>query len=244
MTTLNFPRFFYADEINLDTSIKLPQSIAHHLRVLRLSKGDLVRLFNGQGGEYIASLRFEKDSVYADVKTFQTTENELPFALTLAQALPEAGKMDLIIEKASELGVSVLQPLQTERSVIRWQADRAQKKYEHWQAIAQAAACQCGRNHILRIAPVISLSEWLNQTDLHARIVLNPQAEQSLAFWLKHHAQQALTVLVGPEGGFSEAEQKLFVQKNTLELSLGPRVLRTETAGLAAAALIAGMWGG
>ena len=152
--------------------------------------------------------------------------------------------MDWIIEKAVELGVSSIQPLAAQRSVVKLNAERAEKKSRHWQSIITAASEQCGRNRIAQLGELIEVQKWLQQQDMHKRILLTPRANQSLAEWARHHPAQAVTVMVGPEGGFSEAEEEFAIRHGALSLSMGPRILRTETAGLSAIAILSSAWGG
>lgn len=239
------PRFYCPIPLQIGAQLSLPDAVAHHVQVLRLKVGDHLHLFNGEGGCYVASLlAIAKKSVDVEVKVFLAEEVELPFSLTLAQALPEASKMDWIIEKAVELGAAGFQPLAAQRCVVRLNAERAEKKLAHWSAIIESASEQCGRNRIAHLAPVMDFGKWVGQQDMHKRIILTPRAEQSLADWAKHHPAQAITVMVGPEGGFSEAEEQSAVQHGAIALAMGPRVLRTETAGLTAIALLSAAWGG
>jgi 16S rRNA (uracil1498-N3)-methyltransferase len=238
------PRFHTPEALTIGATITLPDNVAHHVQVLRLSEGDNICLFNGRGGEYIATLTtIEKKRVSAEVKTFSPREAELPYAVTLAQALPEASKMDWIIEKAVELGVAGIQPLAAQRCVVKLAADRAEKKAAHWQSIIVSAAEQCGRNRIAHLGDLADFDRWIVQKDLHKRILLTPRAEQSLSDWARHHPPQAMTLLVGPEGGFSDIEERSATSHGVLALSMGPRVLRTETAGLAALAALNAIWG-
>jgi 16S rRNA (uracil1498-N3)-methyltransferase len=224
--------------------ITLPQHVSHHVKVLRLAPGDHVTLFNGEGGEYTATLAsVEKNRVTAEIKTFSPREVELPYAITLAQALPEASKMDWIIEKAVESGAAVIQPLAAQRCVVRLSAERAAKKTLHWQAIIAAASEQSGRNRLPHLAELADFDDWIGQHDLHLRILLTPRAEQSLSDWARHHPPQSVALLVGPEGGFSEGEESAARTQGILPLSMGPRVLRTETAGLAALTALNAIWG-
>lgn len=238
------PRFYCNQPLDVGMQLDLPDAVSHHLAVLRMAVGDTLTLFNGLGGEYCAVLTaVERRRCSAEIKTFDARETEPGHALTLAQALPEGSKMDWIIEKSVELGVTAIQPLAAARSVVRLSEERAAKKLAHWQAIAVAAAEQCGRNRVPPVAEPQSFSSWVAQRDLHPRILLSPRASQSLAGWAKHHPPQALTVMVGPEGGFSEDEEKAAIAHGALCLSLGERVLRTETAGLAVAAALNALWG-
>lgn len=237
-------RFYYPYPLEVGAQIELPPDILHHLHVLRLQPDDVITLFHGDGGEYGASiLQIEKKHALLEVKTFSPREAELPYALTLAQALPEGSKMDWIIEKAVELGVAGVQPLAAQRSVTRLSGERLEKRQAHWQGIVIAASEQCGRNRLARIAPLVTPEQWLSQSDLHRRILLSPRAQTPLADWARHHPPQALTVMVGPEGGFSDQEEKWAMDHGALTFSLGARVLRTETAGLFALSCLQAIWG-
>ncbi len=239
------PRFYYPQALALGALITLPEAVAHHVQVVRLAQGDIITLFNGEGGEYSASLvAIEKKRVSAEVKAFTPREAELPYALTLAQALPEASKMDWIIEKAIELGAAGIQPLAAQRCVVRLSGERAEKRHTHWQAIIVAASEQSGRNRLAHLGQLNEFNQWIEQQDMHRRVILTPRAEQSLADWARHQAPQALTLMVGPEGGFTEPEESTAVARGALALSMGPRILRTETAGLSAIAVLNGLWGG
>jgi 16S rRNA (uracil1498-N3)-methyltransferase len=238
------PRFYCPIPLTLGLTVRLPDHVAHHVQVLRMQQGDLVTLFNGAGGEYTASLSLiEKKSVSVLLKAFSPREVELPYAITLAQALPEGSKLDWIIEKSVELGVTAIQPLSAQRCVVRLDPERAGKKQIHWQGVIVAAAEQSGRNRLPLMAPPTSLADWLAQKDLHKRVLLSPRGEQSLSDWAKHQPAQALALLIGPEGGFTETEEKLACHHGAMMLSMGPRVLRTETAGLAALAALNAIWG-
>ena len=238
------PRFYCDLPLEIGAQIDLPEAVAHHLAVLRVNAGDTVTLFNGRGGEYSAVLtRIERRRCAAEIKTFDAREAEPAHALTLAQGLPEGSKMDWIIEKAVELGATAIRPLAAARSVVRLSEERAAKKLAHWQAVAIAAAEQCGRNRLPSITEPQSFSAWVAQRDLHPRILLSPRATQSLSDWARHHPPQAVTVMVGPEGGFSAEEENAAIAHGALCLSLGDRVLRTETAGLAVLAALNALWG-
>ena len=152
--------------------------------------------------------------------------------------------MDWIVEKAVELGVAAIQPLAARRCVVRLAAERAEKKLAHWQGIIVSASEQCGRNRLAQLAPLDDFKDWIRQQDMHRRVMLSPRAGQSLADWARHQPPQALTLMIGPEGGFSDEEEALALAHGALTLSIGPRVLRTETAGLAALAILAAAWGG
>ena len=238
------PRFYCPQALVVGATIALPDHVAHHLQVLRLETGAQVTLFDGAGGEYAATITsLEKRRALAEIKLFMPREAELPHAVTLAQALPEGSKMDWIVEKAVELGATAIQPLAAQRCVVRLSAERAAKKAAHWQGIIIAAAEQCGRNRLPNLADTADFGAWIGQHDMHKRILLTPRAEQPLSDWARHHPAQPVTLMVGPEGGFSEAEENAALAQGALALSMGPRVLRTETAGLAALAALNAVWG-
>lgn len=239
------PRFYCSQPLAVGSQLVLPDNVAHHIQVLRLAQGTTITLFNGDGGEYAATLSaIEKKRVSVEVKTHIARDAELPYAITLAQALPESSKMDWIIEKAVELGAAAIQPLSAQRCVMRLSGERADKKMAHWQGIIIAASEQSGRNRLAQLNAPTDCNSWIGRQDLHRRILLSPRAEQSLADWARHHPPQALTLMVGPEGGFTAAEEDLAIAQGALALSMGPRVLRTETAGLAALATLNAIWGG
>lgn len=238
------PRFYVSSPLEIGQLLTLPDAVAHHLLVLRLGPAAPITLFNGAGGEYTATISLiEKKRVSVEIKAFSPREAELPYAITLAQALPESSKLDWIIEKAVELGVAAIQPLAAQRCVVRLNSERAEKKQSHWQAVIVAAAEQSGRNRLPTLSTLSPFNDWAQQQDLHKRILLSPRGEQSLSDWARHQPPQALALLIGPEGGFSETEENLACSQGALMLSMGPRILRTETAGLAALAAINAIWG-
>lgn len=239
------PRFFCPQHLSVGTLIGLPEGVVRHAQVLRLKEGDSITLFNGEGGEHIATLTaVGRKAATAEVKTFFPRESELPFALTLAQALPEGSKMDWIVEKAVELGATALQPLSAQRCVVKLSGERSEKKCAHWNGIVIAASEQSGRNRLMHIAELTEFNQWIAQRDLHHRILLTPRSEQSLSEWARHHPPQAATLIVGPEGGFTEAEEQAACSRGALALTMGERILRTETAGLTALAALSAIWGG
>jgi 16S rRNA (uracil1498-N3)-methyltransferase len=239
------PRFYCPQPLAVGLLIDLPEAVAHHVHVVRLAPGESIILFNGEGGEYTAVLHtVEKRRASAEIKAHTARDAELPYAVTVAQALPEASKMDWIIEKAVELGAAAIQPLAARRCVVKLSGDRAEKKLAHWQGVIVSASEQSGRNRLAQLAPVDEFKDWIAQQDLHRRVILTPRASQSLADWARHQPPQALTIMVGPEGGFSDDEENLAVAQGALPLSMGPRILRTETAALAALAALNASWGG
>ena len=237
-------RFYCNQPLDTGMLITLPEQVAHHIQVLRLKEEEVITLFNGTGGEYSASIaRIEKKRVQALVKNFSAREAEPAHGLALAQALPEGSKMDWIIEKAVELGATAVQPLISSRSVVRLSDDRAAKKMQHWQGIMASAAEQCGRNRLPQLAEPLPFPAWIAQQDLHRRILLSPRGSQSLSSWARHQPPQAITLIIGPEGGLAPAEEDSAIANGALCLTLGERILRTETAGLAAMAALQAVWG-
>ncbi|MBS7405897.1 MAG: 16S rRNA (uracil(1498)-N(3))-methyltransferase [Oxalobacter sp.] len=236
-------RLFCDFPLAIGENIELPKDAARHIMVLRLSAGDPLTLFNGLGGEYHARItRIDRKQVVAEIVSHSSREAELPYRITLAQGIPEATKMDWIIEKAVELGVSDIIPLAAQRSVVRLDKDRAEKRLSRWQAIAISAAQQCGRNRLPHIASPVGTGEYLRQTTPSPRILFSPRATETLSEWARHQKPQNITLLIGPEGGFSPEEENMAEQQGVTFLSMGPRILRTETAGLAGVGAINAQW--
>ena len=239
------PRFYCDQPLEAGQLLRLPDHTARHVQVLRLKVGDVVTLFNGSGGEYTATLTgIDKKQVELEVKTFSAREAEPAHAITLAQGLPEGTKMDWIVEKAVELGATGIQPLMCSRSVIRLDEERAAKKMTHWQGIMAAAAEQCGRNRLPMLGTPLRFDQWVAQQSMHRRVLLSPRANESLHAWARHQPAQAITLMIGPEGGWSEDEERLAISHGALCLGLGERILRTETAGIAALAALQALWAG
>ncbi|MGZ5202215.1 MAG: 16S rRNA (uracil(1498)-N(3))-methyltransferase [Telluria sp.] len=245
------PRFYCPQPLIAGIVVDLPEAVAHHLHVVRQQPSDEVVLFNGEGGQVRARLReIGKRRASAEVLAHEAIDVELPYSVTLAQGLPEgSNKMDWIVEKAVELGVSAIQPLAAARSVVRLSGERAEKRQAHWEGVIVAASEQSGRNRLARLDPLQDFGRYIAQPadgpgGDGLRILLSPRATQSLAGWARATAPCAVTFLIGPEGGFSAQEEDAAIAAGALALSMGPRVLRTETAGLAALAVLAAHWGG
>jgi 16S rRNA (uracil1498-N3)-methyltransferase len=230
--------------LSLGETIELPPDVAHHIHVLRLAADESFTLFNGEGGEYTARLAgAEKKRAHAEILSFSAREAELPFALTIAQALPESSKMDWIVEKAIELGAAAIQPILSQRCVVRLSGERAEKRLAHWQKIIVAASEQCGRNRLAHLHDLADFKNWISQPAQKTRLLLSPRASLSLSGWARSNQQQALTLMVGPEGGFTTNEEDLALSKGAQLVSMGPRILRTETAGMSALATLTAIWG-
>ena len=219
-------------------SINLPPVAARHVQVLRFQPGNVLTLFNGQGeveGEFSVTVQsMGRSDVQVSVGNFVPTQREASRTVHLAVGMPANERMDWLVEKATELGVASIQPLMTERSVLRLSGERAEKKRLHWQGIAVAACEQCGRNRVPLILPPVSFNDWLKiqNTKDELCLLLSLQADtQPLMKALG--ASRLMTFLSGPEGGLSLAEESAALAKGFLPVTLGQRVLRSETAPLA-----------
>jgi 16S rRNA (uracil1498-N3)-methyltransferase len=238
------PARLYLDApLSADTELALPAGAARHVQVLRLQPGEGVTLFNGQGGEWQAEiLRMGRQSVEVRVTAHDPVERELPIAVTLVAGMPANDRFDWLIEKATELGVAAIEPVVCERSVLRLSGERAERKREHWQAVAIAAAEQSGRTRVPVIAPVRTLVQAVAQgaADLGSAHWLLSLADAVPMARLAAQGAAAGRVRVysGPEGGFSAAEEGLVRGIGAHAVSLGQRVLRSETAPLAVLAAL------
>ncbi len=224
--------------------LRLSDAARRHLQVLRLRAGDAVELFDGRGGAWRARVL---DGERVELLEFDALERELARRVVLAVAMPANERMDWLVEKATELGVAALQPLHAARSVLRLHGERAQRRLQHWQAIAAAACEQCGRNRLPQMLPVRPLTEWLGALPPaaagEARCLLaapTQGAAPGFAAWSAQlGTEAAVLALSGPEGGFETAEVELAQRAGFAPLSLGARVLRAETAPLALLAALA-----
>lgn len=225
-------RLFVAGPLATGQTLDLPPGPARHAQVRRVQPGDGLLLFDGRGGEWRARVRaMGRQSVQVDVVAHDDVDRELPQPVTLAVGMPANERMDWLVEKATELGVAALQPLLCERSVLRLDGERAQRKCEHWQALAASAAEQSGRTRVPAVLPVRRLADWLQALPAGGwRWLLSPQAARPPG---RPPAGAALLVLSGPEGGLSAAEEAAAQAAGFDAVHLGPRVLRAETAPLA-----------
>lgn len=223
--------------------LPLPPDAGHHAsRVLRLREGDSIVLFNGAGGQYSARIvRISRDGVSVLVGAFDPSERESPLHTTLAQALSAGDRMDLTIQKAVELGVAAIQPLLAERSIVRLKGERGESRRDHWQRVAAAACEQCGRNRIPRVEPAIAIDDY-RPTESALKLLLAPAGTLSLKS-MPITAEKPVVLAAGPEAGLSPREEASLVAKGFAPVRLGPRVLRTETAGPAALAAINALFG-
>jgi len=227
--------------LSAGSEVTLPAQAGEHLtRVLRLEAGAPFVLFDGSGGEYAAQLGTRQGkSVRARVLGHQPIERESPLDITLVQGIARGERMDLIVQKATELGVSRIVPVLAERSVVRVDAKQRERKHEHWQAIAISACEQCGRNRVPRVAAPVALDAAIGELPAGAiRLLLAADGRESVAALAARAGGAPLALLIGPEGGLADAEEQLALVQGFVACRLGPRVLRTETAGLAALAAL------
>jgi len=239
------PRFYCPVDLCPSAELNLPAGAARHVQVLRLQPGSPITLFNGRpdaqghSGEYDATVtQMGRSSVQVRVGAFIPALREPALQVHLALGMPANERMDWLVEKAAELGVVSVQPLMTERSVLRLSGERADKKVAHWQSIAQAACEQCGGNRVPQVHPVQLLSTWLAQGSgaMHTRLLLSLQpGTQALA---QVFCSDQVTLVSGPEGGLSPQEETAAIAAGFQPVTLGPRVLRAETAALAALAVM------
>lgn len=231
------PRFFV--DIPLAPGLLiLPDDAAHHAaRVLRLAAGDPVVLFNGEGGEHHGQIAgIDRRVVSVQLDRFNPDNRESPLDITLVQSITSGERMDYALQKAVELGVSHIVPIITERASIKLKADRAEKRLEHWRKVIISACEQSGRNVIPGLASICELGQWLEQKTEATCLLLHPQANERLSSVT--NVTQAVAIVVGPEGGFSDQEIELMQARGCRLVQLGPRVLRMETAGPAMLAIL------
>lgn len=227
------PRFFEPQQLTVLSDVMLSDDAVQHIRVLRLKNNTIVTLFNGEGGEYRATLiDIQKRSVTAQINSFHETDNESPLTLHLGQVISRGDRMEFVIQKAVELGVNEITPLLSERCGIKIKADRLEKKQQQWQKIAISACEQSGRNIVPTINEVEQLESWCRKETTATKLTLHPRAKYSINTLPNDISN--IHLLIGPEGGFTDEEVELTKTLKFTETLLGPRVLRTETAALTA----------
>jgi 16S rRNA (uracil1498-N3)-methyltransferase len=253
------PRFYTPQTLTADAELALDAASARHVQVLRMQPGDGLTLFNGQGGEYAAAVtHMGRSEVRVRVGTHDPIEREAPLQVHLAIGMPANERMEWLVEKATELGVASIQPLMTERTVLRLSGERADKKVAHWQAIAVAACEQSGRNQVPQLHPILNWSAWLaaaakrpEQSALRCVLSVHKASVTAQAFANPANAWTAaiprapgmalqassIECICGPEGGLSPAEEAAAIASGYVPVGLGGRVLRAETAPLAALSL-------
>ncbi|CCQ09930.1 Ribosomal RNA small subunit methyltransferase E [Pseudoalteromonas luteoviolacea B = ATCC 29581] len=229
---MRIPHIYQSSELSLHTPVTLDDDAAGHIgRVLRMREGDLVSLFNGRGGEFKAELiEVGKKQVIAKPIEFIDKCVESPLKIHLGQGISRGDKMDFTIQKSVELGITEITPLFTERCGVKLNGDRLDKKHQQWQKIAISAAEQSGRNIIPHVHYPVDLATWLQTTTDELKLTLHPRAEHSIK--TLPVPTSGVRFLVGPEGGFSDQEIAATQANEFVDVRLGPRVLRTETAAL------------
>ena len=237
---MRLTRTYVDAPLAVGTIVALSESATTHLvRVLRLGLGDACIVFNGDGADYEARLvALARRGAEVEVMARREVRNEAPLAVTLAQALARGEKMDLVLQKATELGVAAFVPLATERTEVKLDAERGEKRMAHWRGVIAAACEQCGRARLPALAAPRALRDWLASGPAHGWF-LDPDAEHGL----RDVAPGPLTLVVGPEGGLGERDLGALRAAGFRGLRLGPRSLRTETAGLAAIAALQALHG-
>jgi 16S rRNA (uracil1498-N3)-methyltransferase len=230
-------RIFVEQKLTAGKGVGLPEQSGLHLtRVLRLEPGAAVTLFDGTGGEYEGTLERDGKTIWARVGTHHPIERESTLSITLLQGISRGERMDLVIQKATELGVTRIVPVLAERSVVKIDAKLRARKQEHWQAIAIAACEQSGRNRVPQVADALSLGDAIAALPpAGARCLLAADGEAPLS---QVPVGGPVTLLIGPEGGLADNEQKYARANEFVAYRIGPRILRTETAGLAAIAAL------
>ena len=238
------PRFYIDLPLAIGVVCDLPRATTRHaLRALRMQAGDALTLFNGRGGEYAARLCVAREPhAQAEITGFDPREAELPWPITIGQGLSSGDKMGWTIEKAVELGAAAIQPLAMARSVVRLSGERAENRRQHWQALAVAASEQCGRNRVAEVRAVSTLTTWLQRQDERLKLVLAPHAATSIVALERPTDGAAVTLAIGPEGGFDETEMQAMLEVGFTPVSIGARILRTETAAAAALAMLTAHW--
>lgn len=237
---MRLSRFFIDAPLSLGQH-QLPEAQAHYIgRVLRHAVGDAVQLFDGSGQEFLGELiEVGKKAVQVELRESFTGLVESPLRIHLGQGLSRGERMDWAIQKASELGANEISPILSERCEVRLKDERADKRMAHWRQIAISACEQCGRSVIPLIHPPISLADWLLQVEAELKLVLHPVAEP----WASHASPRSLAMLIGPEGGLTDAEVEQAKGAGFHAARLGPRVLRTETAPVVALSVAQQLWG-
>lgn len=240
---MSAPRFYCALALAAGQTLTLPAETFHHaVRVRRLRVGDELILFGGDGREAHAELvAIHRDAADAAISAVATADRESPLHVTLLQGLSAGDRMDYTLQKAVELGVGAIVPVTTQRSVVRLDRDRADKRIAHWRQIVIGACEQSGRNRVPEVLPVVSLAQGLTAVLAAQRFVLSFEGGGRLRDIAA--ATGAIALLAGPEGGLTADEERAARDAGFAPLSLGPRVLRTETAAVAALAAMQALWG-
>ncbi len=236
------PRFYLPAPLAPHTTFSLPDNIVRHIHVLRLNTGDNIALFNGTGSDFDATLQtIGKRHAECHIHAQRQPENESPLAITLVQAISSGERMDFTLQKSVELGVRAICPIISERCVVRLSGERADKRVQRWQDIVIAACEQSGRSIVPTVLPVVSFSDYLRQMPPELHLMMSLRRATTLRDIAP--APQTLRLMIGPEGGWTPAEEQAAQAAGVHAITLGKRVLRTETASLAAMAAMQVLWG-
>jgi 16S rRNA (uracil1498-N3)-methyltransferase len=239
---MRVPRIFSGGPLAPNTRVVLDENASRHVgKVLRMQVGRDLVLFNGEGGEYLATIaEVGKKRVSVDLGEFRDCERESPLSIHLGIGISRGERMDWVLQKATELGVSQITPLFTERTEVKLTGPRLDKKHNHWQQILISACEQCQRNRLPQLNTALTFNQWLPAITEAARFVLHHRTEQSLA---QQPPPSSVALVIGPEGGLSADEIARCGEYQFQPLALGPRVLRTETAPIAAISVLQYLWG-
>lgn len=241
---MSLPRIYHPEQLADQSDVLLTANAANHVaKVLRMQPGEALIIFNGDGYDYAATIAtINKREVRIIIDAAMKNNNDSPLQIHLLQAVARAEKMDWVVQKATELGVTSITPIITERCGVKLSDDRWEKRVQHWQAVSISACEQCGRNQLPQIHSAIHLPALLAQERSGALFILSPEAATPLTAH-PELAKASIHILVGPEGGFSEQECKQAKERGYQPLKLGPRILRTETAPIVALSLFQGYFG-
>ena len=236
------PRFYLPTALAPHTTLNLPDNIIRHIHVLRLNAGDSITLFNGTGNDFAATLQtIGKRHAECHIHAQRQPENESPLAITLVQAISSGERMDFTLQKSVELGVHAIQPIISERCVVRLSGERAEKRVQRWQDIVIAACEQSGRSIVPTVLPIVSFTDYLRQMPPELHLMMSLRRATTLRDIAP--APQTLRLMIGPEGGWTPAEEQAALAAGVQTITLGKRVLRTETAAMAAMAAMQVLWG-
>ena len=236
------PRFYLPTALAPHTTLNLPDNIIRHIHVLRLNAGDSITLFNGTGNDFDATLQaIGKRHAECHIHAQRQPENESPLAITLVQAISSGERMDFTLQKSVELSVRAIQPIISDRCVVRLSGERAEKRVQRWQDIVIAACEQSGRSIVPTVLPIVSFSDYLRQMPPELHLMMSLRRATTLRDIAP--APQSLRLMIGPEGGWTPAEEQAALAAGVQTITLGKRVLRTETAAMAAMAAMQVLWG-
>lgn len=235
------PRLYYPEKLNLHQTLNLNTDASHYVtKVLRLRNDEAVKLFNGQGGEYFGLVKLKNKSVQVVLNEYHDINNESPLYISLGQGISRSERMDFSIQKTTECGVSQITPLETKRSLIKLDAPKKEKRQQHWQRVAISASEQSGRTVVPDIQTPQSLQEWGKSAFEGCSILFDTESKTQIK---TIQPSERYRIAIGPESGFEKSEMEFLKDHGFLAISLGPRILRTETAGIVAVTLLQGLGG-